>query len=393
MWTWSTRSALDMINVNNLRVQSFEDIDPPGKVMAEVPVNERAVNTVARARGEIEAILDGRDTERKIVIVGPCSIHNYEEALEYARRLNELRLRVADKMVIVMRTYFEKPRTTVGWKGFIYDPCLDGSYSLQEGVRLARKILVEINEMGLPTATEVLGPIVIQYYSDLICWSAIGARTTESQTHRELASGLSMPVGFKNGTEGNVDIAVNAILSARAEHHFLGMDGDGRIAVVKTKGNPYGHIILRGGRTGANYSAASVGAAAEVCRSAGVEPRMIIDCSDANSEKDYRKQGAVWTDVWEQIRAGRASRAAGEASEGAVGASGGRSGAGVDNTSLRSCLVGLMLESNLEEGAQSVGSGGSVSNGSSGAAIKSGVSITDGCIGWEETERLIMKII
>lgn len=338
-----------MINVNNLRVKSFEEIDPPGKVMAEVPVSERAVNTVARARGEIEAILDGRDTVRKIVIVGPCSIHNYEEALEYARRLNVLREKVSDKLVIVMRAYFEKPRTTVGWKGFIYDPYLDGSYTLQEGVKLARKILVEINEMGLPTATEVLGPIVIQYYSDLICWSAIGARTTESQTHRELASGLSMPVGFKNGTEGNVDIAVNAILSARAEHHFLGMDETGHIAVVKTKGNPYGHIILRGGKNGPNYSAASVSEAAGVCKSAGVEPRMIIDCSHANSEKDYRRQGAVWKDVWGQINGG---------AEG---------------------IVGLMLESNLQEGTQSVGKD----------EIKEGVSITDGCIGWEETERLI----
>lgn len=354
-----------MINVNNLRVKSFEDIDPPAKVMAEVPVSERAVNTVARARADIEAILDGRDKKRKIVIVGPCSIHNREEALDYARRLNELRLKVEDKLVIVMRAYFEKPRTTVGWKGFIYDPYLDGSYSLQEGVREARRVLVEINEMGLPTATEVLGPIVIQYYSDLICWSAIGARTTESQTHRELASGLSMPVGFKNGTEGNVDIAVNAILSARAEHHFLGMDGEGRVAVVKTRGNPYCHIILRGGKDGANYSAEHVEQAASVSRAAGVEPRIIVDCSHANSEKDFRRQSAVWRDVWGQIANGE------------------------ENSESNGAIVGLMLESNLHEGAQSISSGRGSTSGT--VAIKPGVSITDGCIGWEETERLILE--
>ena len=200
-----------MNNTNNLRVSSFKEIASPNNVRREIPITDTALTTVVRARKDIQNIIDGKD-DRKIVIVGPCSIHNYDQALEYARKLNELRKKVEDKLVIIMRTYFEKPRTTVGWKGFLYDPHLDGSYDLQAGVNLSRQLLVEINEMGLPTATEVLGPIVIQYYSDLICWSAIGARTAESQTHRELSSGLSMPVGFKNGTEGNLDIAINAIL-------------------------------------------------------------------------------------------------------------------------------------------------------------------------------------
>ena len=342
-----------MTQTNNLRIKSFKAIASPAEVMNKVKVSEKAKETVVKGRAGIEAILDGRDS-RKIVVVGPCSIHDADAALEYASKLKKLSEKVEDKLLIVMRTYFEKPRTTVGWKGFIYDPYLDDSYSLKEGVVLARKMLAEINEMGLPTATEVLGPIIIQYYADLICWSAIGARTAESQTHRELASGLSMPVGFKNGTEGNLDIAINAIVSAQASHHFVGMDDDGRVSVVDTSGNPYGHLILRGGKSGPNYSEADVAAAVKDCDDAKVMSSLIVDCSHANSGKDFRGQAAVWRNVWEQIRAG-------------------------------SHIKGLMLESNLFEGSQSIGGGW--------GELKRGVSVTDSCMGWGETERLVMECV
>ena len=338
-----------MNNTNNLRISSFKDISSPNDVRQEIPITDKSLSTVVRAREDIQNIIDGKD-DRKIVIVGPCSIHNYDQALEYARKLNELRKKVEDQLVIIMRTYFEKPRTTVGWKGFLYDPHLDGSYDLKEGVKLSRKLLLEINGMGLPTATEVLGPIVIQYYSDLICWSAIGARTAESQTHRELASGLSMPVGFKNGTEGNLDIAINAILSAEANHSFLGMDEDGKVAIVETTGNEYGHIILRGGKSGPNYSAESVKETADLCVNAGITPAIIIDCSHANSGKDFRNQSTVWADVWKLIENNADS------------------------------IKGFMLESNLEEGKQKTGDN-----------LEYGVSITDSCIGIEETELLLAK--
>ncbi len=337
--------------INNLRVKSFEAIASPTEVMKRAKITRRAAETVMAGRQAIQDVLDGKD-KRKIVIVGPCSIHNADAAIEYAEKLKVLRKRVEDKMVIVMRAYFEKPRTTIGWKGFIYDPYLDDTYSLKDGVILARKLLVHINDIGIPTGTEVLGPIVIQYYSDLICWSAIGARTAESQTHRELASGLSMPVGFKNGTEGNVDVAVNAIIAADSEHGFLGMDDQGKIAVVNTMGNPYGHIILRGGVSGPNYSAGEVAKAVNFCRKAGVKPRILIDCSHANSEKDYRNQAKVWWDVWGQIKAGSGS------------------------------IMGVMLESNLFEGSQKVGGGW--------GELKHGVSVTDSCIGWKETKELVM---
>lgn len=323
----------------------------PDAVIAKVPVTRRARETVIKGRGAIQDILDGRDF-RKIVVVGPCSIHDYDAAEEYAEKLNKFRKRVENKLVIVMRAYFEKPRTTVGWKGFIYDPYLDNSYSLAEGVILARKLLVKINDMGLPTATEVLGPIVIQYYSDLICWSAIGARTAESQTHRELASGLSMPVGFKNGTEGNVDIAINAILAAQAEHHFLGMDDRGKVSVVETMGNPYGHIILRGGKNGPNYFARCVAEAEKECRKVGLSPKILIDCSHSNSEKNYQNQAKVWKSVWNQIKRGSKS------------------------------IKGIMLESNLFEGSQNISGGW--------GELKYGVSVTDACVGFKETKELIL---
>jgi len=338
--------------INNLRVASFGEIASPAKVLKQAKITKKAMDTVLKAREEIQNILDGKDA-RKIIIVGPCSIHDAKAALEYAEKLNALRKKVEDKFVIVMRAYLEKPRTTIGWKGFIYDPYLDDTYSLGEGVILARKLLIQINDMGLPTATEVLGPITIQYYSDLICWSAIGARTAESQTHRELSSGLSMPVGFKNGTEGNVDVAVNAILSAEAPHSFLGMDDEGKVSVVETTGNPYGHIILRGGVSGPNYSANDVARTVNFCKKAGVKSRIIIDCSHANSEKDFRNQARVWDNVMSQIKNGSEN------------------------------IVGIMLESNLFEGNQKIGGGW--------GELKYGVSVTDSCISWEETKKIILE--
>ncbi len=332
------------MNINNVRVKGFGAIASPAVILGDIPLSTKAAETVYKGRKDIEAVLSGKDS-RKIVIVGPCSIHDEKAALEYAKKLSELKKKVEDRFVVVMRAYFEKPRTTVGWKGFLYDPDLDGSYDLKEGVKRARKILVEINEMGLPTATEVLGPITIQYYSDLICWSAIGARTAESQTHRELASGLSMPVGFKNGTGGSLEVAVNAVVVAAGAHSFLGMDDRGMVSVVDTIGNEYGHLILRGGKKGPNYSKEDIERAVDACEEAAVCSRVIVDCSHANSGKDYRNQAMVWESVWSDMSDG---------------------------------VAGLMIESNLFEGSQKVGDG------------KYGVSITDSCIGWEETEKLLL---
>ena len=315
-----------------------------------MPLIKEARETVIKGRQGLQDIFDGKD-KRKIIIVGPCSIHDYGQAIKYAGKLSKLRRELEEKFHILMRVYLEKPRTTIGWKGFIYDPYLDNSYSLDKGVELARDLLVKINSMGLPTATEVLGPITIQYYSDLISWSAIGARTAESQTHRELASGLSMPVGFKNGTEGNADIAVNAILASQAEHSFLGMDEDGRVTIVRTTGNPYGHIILRGGKNGPNYSPVDVAQAEAACFKAEIKPWIIIDCSHANSGKDHKNQAKVWQSVWDQINRGTQS------------------------------IKGLMLESNIEAGNQNIGGGW--------GELKYGVSVTDACIGFEETEDLM----
>lgn len=352
IYTYTAYTVFTMPQTNNLRIASFEDIETPEEVMSKVPLTKEAEATVLKGREGLQKILDHQDA-RKIVIVGPCSIHDYDQAIEYAKNLNELRKKVEDKLLLIMRVYLEKPRTTVGWKGFIYDPFLDDSYSLDHGVELSRKLLVEINEMGLPTATEVLNPISIQYISDLTCWGAIGARTAESQTHRELSSGLSMPVGFKNGTEGGVDISINAILAARAPHSFLGMDDRGLVKIVRTTGNAYGHIILRGGNSGPNFSAEHVAATEEACKVAGIDPRIIIDCSHANSDKDHRNQHKVWHSVWEQIKNGSDS------------------------------IVGLMLESNTKPGNQKIT--GSPED------LEPGVSVTDACIGFEETEKLVLS--
>jgi 3-deoxy-7-phosphoheptulonate synthase len=286
--------------------------------------------------------------------VGPCSIHDPRAAYEYAERLRGLAEKVKDRFVLVMRVYFEKPRTTVGWKGLINDPRLDGSFHIEEGLKAARRLLLRVTKLGLPAATEALDPVSPQYLSDLISWHAIGARTTESQTHRELASGLSTPVGFKNGTDGDIQVALDAIKSAAAPHHFLGVDPDGRVSVYRTRGNENCHVVLRGGRE-PNFDRASVLYCAEKLKMAGLNPRLMVDCSHGNSNKDHRRQPAVFDACLEQVRAGG------------------------------SPIAGLMIESHLFEGRQDL-----PKDFKSPGKLRYGVSITDACLGWKETERLIL---
>jgi 3-deoxy-7-phosphoheptulonate synthase len=287
------------------------------------------------------------------VVVGPCSIHDERAALEYARRLKRVSNQVEDRVCLVMRVYFEKPRTTLGWKGLINDPHLNDTFDIATGLRLARQILLEIAELGIPAATEMLEPITPQYIADLITLASIGARTTESPTHRQMASGLSMPVGYKNGTDGNLQVAIDALVAGRGCHSVLGIDPDGNTCVINTKGNPWGHLILRGGRSGPNYSAEHLKTAALRLKEAGASPNLVVDCSHANSDKDYRRQHVAWNDVLDQRAAGNRT------------------------------IVGLMLESNLHAGSQKL-------TGNRGD-LKEGISITDGCIGWEETESLILN--
>ena len=323
----------------------------PRQLKSEFPLPAAVAQTVAEGRREIEAILRGED-ERFLVIVGPCSIHDPKSAMEYAQRLVRLRREVQDRFCVVMRVYFEKPRTTLGWKGLINDPHLDGSFDIQQGLRLARSLLLQINALGLPTATEMLEPITPQFIDDLVSWAAIGARTTESQTHRQMASGLSMPVGFKNSTEGNLQVAIDAMKAARSPHHFLGIDEEGQTCVVATRGNRYGHVILRGGRNGPNYDEASVDAAASELERSGLDPRLVVDCSHANSGKRYDGQEQVWRALIDQRQ--RGSRK----------------------------VIGAMLESHLFEGRQDL---------TTRDELHYGVSITDGCLGWEKTSELLLE--
>ena len=334
----------------DLNVLATAPLITPRALKDALPMSPEANSTVVVARDSIIQILRKQDP-RLIVIVGPCSIHDEAAAMDYAQRLKTLADDLKDQFVIVMRTYFEKPRTTIGWKGLINDPHLDGSYDMALGLRIARQLLLRISEMGLPTATEVLDPIVPQYIADLQAWAAIGARTTESQTHRELASGLSMPVGFKNSTDGNLQIAIDALLSSRHPHHFLGIDQDGRTCVVATRGNPYGHIILRGGHDGPNYDPVSIVMTEEHLVSAGLEPQIMIDCSHGNSGKRPKLQAHVLKSVIQQRLDG--------------------------NTS----IVGVMLESSLEEGSQPLTKEPD--------KMAYGVSITDACLSWEATESLL----
>ena len=337
---------------SNLRIRSLDALVPPARLMGLLPLDTAATATILDGRLAVERVLSGEDP-RLLAVVGPCSIHDLDAAREYAGRLRSLGERVSGRILVVMRVYFEKPRTTVGWKGLINDPHIDDSFDVGTGLRIARGLLIEIARMGLPTATEFLEPITPQYIADTIVLGAIGARTTESPTHRQMASGLSMPVGFKNSTDGSLQAAVDALQSARAPHSFLGIDNDGGTCVVSTTGNPWGVLMLRGGRSGSNYAPEVLHEARTRLEAAGLPPRVIVDCSHATSGKDHRRQSIVWRDVLAQ-------RVAGDRS-----------------------IVGMMLESNIEPGSQPAQADRS--------KLTYGVSITDGCIGWDETEALIQE--
>ncbi len=335
---------------SNVHVTRFEPLEAPRALLAELPITRRVATTVLEGRHAVRRILAGDDS-RLLVVVGPCSIHDPLAALEYARRLAALREAVAGTLCLVMRVYFEKPRTTVGWKGLINDPRLDGTRDMMLGLRVARRLLLDVNELGLPVATELLGPVVPQYIADLVSWTAIGARTAESQTHREMASGLSMPVGFKNTTDGNLQVALDAMQAAGTPHTFLGMDDDGRGAIVHTTGNPERHLVLRGGGGRTNYDAASVANAAALCQARGMPARVMIDCSHGNSNKDHTRQSPVFDDVLAQFLEGSPH------------------------------IMGAMIESHLHGGSQRLGAGV--------GELAYGVSITDACLDWETTERML----
>ena len=339
-----------MYRTQDLHVKEIVPLLSPRAIKAHSPASDAANATVARSRERIIRILRQEDP-RLLVVIGPCSIHDEKSALEYAARLNALRKEFAGRMEIVMRVYFEKPRTTIGWKGLINDPHLDGSQDIETGLKIARKLLLEITAMGLPAATEFLDPIVPQYIADLITWAAIGARTTESQTHREMASGLSMPVGLKNSTDGGLQAAIDAMGATRHPHSFVGISEDGLTAVVRTNGNPNAHVVLRGGRAKTNYDAASIREAEEKLAAEKLPPVLMVDCSHANSEKKFAKQEDVWRSVIQQRVEGTKS------------------------------LIGLMVESHLNEGNQPILKHA--------ADLRYGVSITDSCIGWETTERML----
>lgn len=341
-----------LYTTNDLRIKATKVVLPPVFLEEELPVTEAASATVFQTRNEIVDILNGND-RRLIVVVGPCSIHDTKAAREYAGLLKNAIAEFSDDLRIVMRVYFEKPRTTLGWKGLINDPYLDESFRINDGLRMARHLLLDLAEMGVPAGTEFLDMISPQYVAELVSWGAIGARTTESQVHRQLSSGLSCPVGFKNGTSGNVQIAIEAILSAGHPHTFLGTSENGQSAILFTAGNPDCHIILRGGRQTTNYDAASVASTTEQMEKAGIKPRIMIDCSHANSNKDYKRQGAVCRDVVGQIAAGDRR------------------------------IMGVMLESNLVAGAQALVPG---------KPLVYGQSITDGCIDWKETHGLLGEL-
>ncbi|WP_058833706.1 3-deoxy-7-phosphoheptulonate synthase [Luteimonas abyssi] len=336
---------------DDLRIRDIQPLATPGQVIHGCPVPEPVARHVASSRRAVQNILHGRD-DRLLVVVGPCSIHDVDAAREYAQRLSVERARLGGTLEIVMRVYFEKPRTTVGWKGLINDPRLDGSYRIDEGLRLARQLLLDVNALGLPAGCEFLDMITPQYLADLVSWGAIGARTTESQVHRELASGLSCPVGFKNGTDGNVRIAVDAVQAASHPHRFLSVTKQGVSAIVTTAGNEDGHVILRGGRT-PNYDAASVAAAAESLLAAGLPPRLLVDASHANSGKRPERQPLVIDDIAARVDAGDTS------------------------------VFGVMIESHLEAGRQDL---------IDGRARVYGQSITDGCIGWNDSLRVLERL-
>ena len=333
----------------DVNVKEFKPLISPASIKQEIPITDDAIQTVISGRRDVENILQKKD-DRMLVIAGPCSIHDTDAAIEYARKMEQLRNDVKEKINLIMRVYFEKPRTTVGWKGLINDPFLDATYDMDEGLRKARALLIKINQMGLPTATEILDPITPQYIAGLLTWVAIGARTTESQTHREMASGLSMPVGFKNSTDGSLDSAINAMMASAAPQHFLGIDPRGYSSIVTTKGNPFGHIVLRGGPT-PNYDPISIEKVQKQLKKKNLIDSVMIDCSHDNSGQQFKGQSFVFKSVLDQRLNGNPS------------------------------IIGLMLESNLFEGNQKC-------NGDY-KTLKYGISITDECISWETTDDLI----
>jgi 3-deoxy-7-phosphoheptulonate synthase len=349
---WEEEDAVNR-PIDNQHIIEIKALPSPRAIKTKLPITDQAAALVVETREAIRRILHGQDRDRLVVIVGPCSIHDADAAYEYAVKLKPVADELRDRFLIVMRTYFEKPRTTVGWKGLINDPHLDGTCDIATGVELARTILLRINQLGLPCATELLDPISPQYIADLISWTAIGARTTESQIHREMASGVSMPVGFKNGTEGSLQVAVNAMTSARTPHHFVGINADGQTAIIRTMGNPDRHIVLRGGGGKTNYETEHVAMAEAAVAGEDIARPIMIDCSHDNSGKDHRRQGLVAHDVIRQFREGRQS------------------------------IMGFMLESNLHPGKQAWRQG---------HALAHGVSITDACLGWEETAALLTEL-
>jgi 3-deoxy-7-phosphoheptulonate synthase len=341
---------LVMATTSDLHVVETRPLVAPALLHQDLAPDANALNTVTSARKRIQAILRG-DDQRLLAVVGPCSVHDVAAAREYAERLAPIRERLKDRLEVVMRVYFEKPRTTVGWKGLINDPHLDGSYDINTGLRRARGLLLDLAREGMPAATELLDPVVPQYIADLISWTAIGARTTESQTHREMASGLSMPIGYKNSTDGSATIAINAMQAASKPHHFLGINRDGQASIVSTTGNPDGHLVLRGGNRGSNYHVDAVSEAAAELKKYGLENRLMVDCSHANSNKDFRRQSDVLASIADQLRSGSKH------------------------------LMGVMIESHLVEGNQKIPADLS--------QLTYGQSITDACISLETTEQIL----
>jgi 3-deoxy-7-phosphoheptulonate synthase len=342
-----------MQKTSDLHVIETRPLLSPAFIKSEFPLTEISATLVSQTRDRIRQILGGED-QRMLVIVGPCSIHDVDAAMEYGEKLTRLRAELHNELEIVMRVYFEKPRTTVGWKGLINDPHLDNSYDINTGLRSARKLLLDLAHINLPAATELLDPITPQYIADLICWTAIGARTTESQIHRQMASGLSMPVGYKNGTDGSLKAAINAMLAARISHHFLGINNDGLASIVKTTGNPDGHLVLRGGGDGPNYSGEKVTTAANALKNKALNHRLVIDCSHDNSDKDYNRQSLVLEDIARQVEAGASS------------------------------IMGVMVESHLVAGNQALSSDRS--------SLVYGQSITDACVNWDITQTMLRSL-
>lgn len=337
---------------DNIHIKCFKPLSSPRQVKEDLPQPQAVEQLVLETRNAVQKIIV-REDSRCLAVVGPCSVHDSKAALEYAAKLRTLQEEVADRVLLVMRAYFEKPRTILGWKGLIYDPHMDGSYDIEDGLRRARRVLLGITELGVPTATEFLDPIVPQYLADLVSWAAIGARTTESQIHRQMVSGLSMPIGFKNATDGTLQSAIDAIKAASSAHSFMGIDRNGQVVIAETRGNRYGHVVMRGGKEGPNYGEEYVAFTEALLRRARIDNGLLIDCSHDNSNKDYRLQGKVCQDVIRQRQAGN------------------------------SRIVGVMLESFLNEGKQAFDKPEN---------LQYGVSVTDSCLGWAETETLVREL-